>query len=125
MIAWCVGRAPSTGSAPRKWGPDRANKLALPNVALDSRIGVRKHAILRTAMRGNERGVGQGASNYALQQRAAQPGGRAVAFAALHRLAHRFNSGLDARGIGDGEQLHALVVRREEGVNRRTSLSRQ
>ena len=74
-------------------------------------------------MRGNERGVGQGASNYALQQRAAQPGGRAaalqglrlVAFAALHRLAHRFNSGLDARGIGDGEQLHALVVRREEG----------
>ena len=82
-------------------------------------------------MRGNERGVGQGASNYALQQRAAQRGGRAaalrglrlVAFAALHRLAHRFNSGLDARGIGDGEQLHALVVQREEGVNRRTSLS--
>ena len=82
-------------------------------------------------MRGNERGMGQGASNYALQQRAAQRGGRAtalrglrlVAFAALHRLAHRFDSGLDARGIGDGEQLHALVVQREEGVNRRTSLS--
>ena len=104
----------------------RANKLALPNVALDSRIGVRKHAILRTAMRGNERGVGQGASNYALQQRAAQwPLWVAVAFAALHRLAHRFDSGLDARGIGDGEQLHALFVQREEGVNRRTSLSRQ
>ena len=80
-------------------------------------------------MRGNERGVGQGASNYALQQRAAQPGGRAaalqglrlVAFAPLHRLAHRFNSGLDARGVG-GRQLYALVVRRERGVNRRASL---
>ena len=66
-----------------------------------------------------------------LTQRAAQPGGRAaalqglrlVAFAALHRLAHRFNSRLDARGVGDGEQLHVLVVQREEGVNRRTSLS--
>ena len=78
MIAWCVGRAPSMlRSPPRKRGPDRSNKLALPNVALDSRIGVRKHAVLRTAMRGNERGVGQGASNYALQL-ASRAAGRAA-----------------------------------------------
>ena len=61
--------------------------------------------------------------NYTLQHRAAQADARAtalrglrlVAFAALHRLAHRFDPWLDTRGIGDGEQLHALVVRREEG----------
>jgi hypothetical protein len=32
----------------------RADSVSL---ALDSRIGVRKHAVLRTAMRGNERSV--------------------------------------------------------------------
>src|SRR5512139_2561482 len=35
-------------SSPRKRGPSSLN-------GLDSRIGVRKHAVLRTAMRGNER----------------------------------------------------------------------